>query len=862
MNGSGFAENAAITVEISDLEGVAATRTVSATSDGSGSFSASFVADPDGKLGDRVVSASDGESSAGNAYQVVRDDDPTVDPPTGDILRLYRTALITDPGYSTYHGGPANVTPAKVALMNRVSQVYEDDLSITLQLIAQTDLLNLNTWADATAPNGPCGAAACFAQANVTGCSALARNRVVAGQIVGSENFELGHLALGQPGGGVASLGVVGRANKSQGCTGIPTPTGDFYAIDYVAHEMGHQFSGNHPFNGNQLNCSGGNRSAATSVESGSGSSVMAYAGICLTDDLSPHSDPYFSQRSLQEISTYTASNQAAINEVQSAALRHFGGGNEVQVATFGPGYQPTNAIQPLTVAIGAAPNGTTQLGGLSQSGTTVTVSTGAAGATHTLQPGDSITISGAGDPGYNGTFTVDAVLTSRAFTVTNATPGLPRTGGGTITLNAPGLSEVGTTVTVRTTLVHNRSVGDQVTISGAGVAGYNQPAQVTITSVPTPRSFTFENAVSGLANSGGGTVTYASPFRLSYGGSDTVLIGSGGLQYNAANVTTALQALAGAGNVTVTGTASTGFAITFGGALANTDVTPVTFSGLSCGGCFGSIEETNHGGAFDSFTINYDGNVSAPIVNGTNYSAAGILAAVTPILPAGVTVTVAGFGGGTFNNTGFQLTYGGTAAVTNVPVKFAVQDFTPGASGWVNEFDKGGPVDNKGIMTATGQRDPGRHRSRPVPDPAADAVRPDGLGNRRGQRSAALQLGAERPWRRGRHGAHEQRQGERPALRHVPEVGDHVGVGHAPLQLARREPPDRLADAGVPGSPADPRQQHERGYGRLPGRADRPAGADSRQGVLRGVPPDVRLRRLRRDERDPALAPLPLDRT
>ena len=89
----------------------------------------------------------------------------------------------------------------------------------------------------------------------------------------------------------------------------------------------------------------------------------MAYAGICLTDDLQRHSDPYFCQRSLQEISTYTSGNQSAINEVQTASLRHFGGGNEVQVVTFGPGYQQASTVQPLTVAIGAAPS-STQLGG------------------------------------------------------------------------------------------------------------------------------------------------------------------------------------------------------------------------------------------------------------------------------------------------------------------------------------------------------------------------------------------------------------------------------------------------------------------------------------------------------------------
>ena len=228
--------------------------------------------------------------------------------PTGDGLRTYRLALITDPGYSDYVGGPAEVTAAKVALMNRVDQVYQQDISIRMQLIGNNDLLNLNTWAAATAPNGPCGTAACFTQSQVTGCSSTTRARFVIGQIIGASNYDIGHLALGQPGGGVANLGVVGRSNKAGGCTGIPTPVGDFYAIDYVAHEMGHQFGGNHPFNGNQLNCSAGNRNAPNSVEPGSGSSIMAYAGICLTDDLQRHSDPYFSERSQQEISTYTTS--------------------------------------------------------------------------------------------------------------------------------------------------------------------------------------------------------------------------------------------------------------------------------------------------------------------------------------------------------------------------------------------------------------------------------------------------------------------------------------------------------------------------------------------------------------------------
>lgn len=695
LSGSGFAPNATVTITVSDPTDNFASRELTAATDELGMFSAEFMADPDGNLEMHVVAATDGTTTAYASYEVTADAAPdAVNVATGDILRVYRLALITDPGYAAYFGGSANVTPAKVTLINRVDQLYEDDMSIRLVLVGNNDLLNLDTWGQATAPNGPCGSAACFTQSQVTGCSSTSRARYVIGQIIGASNYDIGHLALGQPGGGVANLGVIGRSNKAGGCTGIPTPTGDYYAVDYVAHEMGHQFSGNHPFNGNQLNCSGGNRSAANSTEPGSGSSVMAYAGICLTDDLQAHSDPYFSQRSQQEISNYTSSNQAAINEVQTASLRHFGGGNEVQVVTFGPGYSQAATIQPLSLAINAAPSATS-LGGATEDGNTVTIATGNA---HTLQVGDAVTIAGVAVAGYNGAWVVESVPTSRSFTYTNPTSGLARSGGGTVTLVVPGATESGTTVTISTAAAHNRQVGDVVTISGVGVSGYN--GTVTVTAVPSPRTFQYTAAASGLANSGGGSATYFAPFQVRIGGNDSVVVGGQGLPYTTANLQTAINGIAGfAGTVTVSGAASTGFTVTYSGASAGLDVPNFELVNLACGGCYASVEETNHGGAFDSFTLSYGGNTSTPIVNGTSYTSAGLSAALTAILPAGATFTLNAFGGGNIsglNNTGFQVTFTGALATTNITL-LGIQDFTTGAAGWVGETDKGGAVDNKG---------------------------------------------------------------------------------------------------------------------------------------------------------------------
>ncbi|MBP93420.1 MAG: peptidase S8 [Flavobacteriaceae bacterium] len=211
------------------------------------------------------------------------------------LLRTYRLAVSTTGEYTAYHGGTKALALAAInATMTRVNGVFENDFNVTMVVIANnTNVIYTNSGNDPYTSSSNYNSQL---QATLT-------------SVIGESNYDVGHLfARASNNGNAGCIGCICvNGQKGSGFTSRTDPEGDPFDIDYVAHEIGHQFGANHTF-------SFRNESTNAHFEPGSGTTIMGYAGITGATDVQSNSDPYFHAFSIQQVTDYIKSRSCQTN--------------------------------------------------------------------------------------------------------------------------------------------------------------------------------------------------------------------------------------------------------------------------------------------------------------------------------------------------------------------------------------------------------------------------------------------------------------------------------------------------------------------------------------------------------------------
>lgn len=205
-------------------------------------------------------------------------------PIDGQVLRKFRLAVSASGEYTEHHGGTvADALAAINATVTRINEVFETDLAIRLELVANTDQVIFTD--PVTDPYS--GSLSSKVQAELS-------------STIGAANYDIGILFNKAASDGNA--GFIGAVcidtRKGSAYASRPNPEGDIFDLDFVAHEMGHQFGANHTWS---FEAEG----TGVQIEPGSGTTVMGYAGIAGIHDVADNGDDYFHYVSIVQIAAY-----------------------------------------------------------------------------------------------------------------------------------------------------------------------------------------------------------------------------------------------------------------------------------------------------------------------------------------------------------------------------------------------------------------------------------------------------------------------------------------------------------------------------------------------------------------------------
>lgn len=211
----------------------------------------------------------------------------------GSVMYDYRLAMAATSTYTKSFGGTvAGGLAAIVTMVNRLNEIYENDLGVHFTLIADADKIIYTTPSSDPYFDLPPG----YRGINDRNVANLA-------QVIGNANFDVGHVVAGDGGGGMAEIGSTCQDEiKAYGSTGRSNPVGDAFVVDFVAHELGHSFGSYHTHNAQQSTL------PDKAVEPGEGSSIMGYAGVIGgIFSYQAHSDAYFNSSSISSIQNWIA---------------------------------------------------------------------------------------------------------------------------------------------------------------------------------------------------------------------------------------------------------------------------------------------------------------------------------------------------------------------------------------------------------------------------------------------------------------------------------------------------------------------------------------------------------------------------